>query len=340
MHLHGFYFPGGCLRRSRAAEDGQGGPGRWVVTERMSQFSTMSLTWVPERAGNWLFHCHFQKHVAPAWGAGRCRARRNAPAHRRATLGAPRQHPRRPCQPCAHRNGGTGGWRGGATARDAGRWSARAGACAPAAPPARGTGQRLPADRPRCASSSTAPAPARHRRPTARREPHHRPDRDEPVEITVVNRLRDPLSVHWHGIELESYFDGVAASPGPDAKSRRPSRQATRPGALHAAARGDVHLSLAHGRTPPPSRGLVGALIVRGAPTADTVEDRVFVIKSARDGADDDGVRPVASVVPSRSMGGRIRIPPRSGWGSGIGCDSPGCRWAFPSDGVADGAAG
>jgi FtsP/CotA-like multicopper oxidase with cupredoxin domain len=31
----------------------------------------------------------------------------------------------------------------------------------------------------------------------------------EPVEITVVNQMREPTAIHWHGIELESYYDGV-----------------------------------------------------------------------------------------------------------------------------------
>ena len=39
-------------------------PGGMVVTQRLPPFSTMSMTWVPARAGNWLFHCHFQLHVA------------------------------------------------------------------------------------------------------------------------------------------------------------------------------------------------------------------------------------------------------------------------------------
>ena len=39
-------------------------------------------------------------------------------------------------------------------------------------------------------------------------------ERGEPVSITVVNRLREPTAVHWHGIELESYFDGVADFSG------------------------------------------------------------------------------------------------------------------------------
>jgi manganese oxidase len=33
--------------------------------------------------------------------------------------------------------------------------------------------------------------------------------RGEPVEITLVNRLREATAIHWHGMELESYYDGV-----------------------------------------------------------------------------------------------------------------------------------
>ena len=36
----------------------------------------------------------------------------------------------------------------------------------------------------------------------------------EPVGITVENRLREPTAIHWHGIELESYYDGVAGFSG------------------------------------------------------------------------------------------------------------------------------
>jgi FtsP/CotA-like multicopper oxidase with cupredoxin domain len=31
----------------------------------------------------------------------------------------------------------------------------------------------------------------------------------EPVEIDVVNQMREPTAIHWHGIELDSYYDGV-----------------------------------------------------------------------------------------------------------------------------------
>jgi FtsP/CotA-like multicopper oxidase with cupredoxin domain len=38
--------------------------------------------------------------------------------------------------------------------------------------------------------------------------------RGEPVSITVHSRLTTPLAVHWHGIELESYADGVGGWSG------------------------------------------------------------------------------------------------------------------------------
>ena len=33
--------------------------------------------------------------------------------------------------------------------------------------------------------------------------------RGKPVEISLVNRLPEPTAIHWHGIELDSYYDGV-----------------------------------------------------------------------------------------------------------------------------------
>jgi FtsP/CotA-like multicopper oxidase with cupredoxin domain len=38
--------------------------------------------------------------------------------------------------------------------------------------------------------------------------------RGEPVSITVRNDLPEPTAVHWHGIELQSYYDGVANFSG------------------------------------------------------------------------------------------------------------------------------
>jgi FtsP/CotA-like multicopper oxidase with cupredoxin domain len=33
--------------------------------------------------------------------------------------------------------------------------------------------------------------------------------RDEPVAITLINRMREATAIHWHGMELVSYYDGV-----------------------------------------------------------------------------------------------------------------------------------
>ena len=34
--------------------------------------------------------------------------------------------------------------------------------------------------------------------------------RNQPVAIKVVNELHEPTTIHWHGLEIESYFDGAA----------------------------------------------------------------------------------------------------------------------------------
>src|SRR6185295_1860079 len=38
--------------------------------------------------------------------------------------------------------------------------------------------------------------------------------RGERVAVTIVNQSREPAAVHWHGIELESYPDGVPGWSG------------------------------------------------------------------------------------------------------------------------------
>jgi FtsP/CotA-like multicopper oxidase with cupredoxin domain len=36
----------------------------------------------------------------------------------------------------------------------------------------------------------------------------------QPTDVVIVNRLNEPTAIHWHGIELESYSDGVAGWSG------------------------------------------------------------------------------------------------------------------------------
>jgi FtsP/CotA-like multicopper oxidase with cupredoxin domain len=46
--------------------------------------------------------------------------------------------------------------------------------------------------------------------------------RGEPVSITVVNQLPEATAIHWHGIELESYNDGVAGWSGDTRQTTKP----------------------------------------------------------------------------------------------------------------------
>ncbi|HET9981935.1 MAG TPA: multicopper oxidase domain-containing protein [Longimicrobiales bacterium] len=199
MHLHGFYYR--VDRRGDGARDSAYAPADapLVVTERMGPGRTMSLTWVPVRPGNWLFHCHDNAHIQPSGplgGAGE--PAKAAPAHAgnhalrtmgglvmgvqvrprpgMATTADPR--PRRRLRLVARvDSGGTPGEPAYAFALEDG-------------------------------SSPRAPAPASVPGPRIVLK------RGEPVSITVVNELPEVTSVHWHGIELESYFDGVADFAG------------------------------------------------------------------------------------------------------------------------------
>jgi FtsP/CotA-like multicopper oxidase with cupredoxin domain len=40
--------------------------------------------------------------------------------------------------------------------------------------------------------------------------------RNEPVEITVINHLGESTALHWHGMELDSFYDGVHGWSGAD----------------------------------------------------------------------------------------------------------------------------
>ena len=65
MHLHGFFFD--ITARGDPFVDTAYAPGdrRSVVTEGMRPYTTMDMRFVPDRPGNWLFHCHIGFHVIP-----------------------------------------------------------------------------------------------------------------------------------------------------------------------------------------------------------------------------------------------------------------------------------
>lgn len=65
MHLHGFYYT--VLSRGTATADTVYAQRdrRLVVTEAMRARTTMAMEWTPTRPGKWLFHCHLSFHVTP-----------------------------------------------------------------------------------------------------------------------------------------------------------------------------------------------------------------------------------------------------------------------------------
>jgi FtsP/CotA-like multicopper oxidase with cupredoxin domain len=226
MHLHGFYYT--VLARGDHARDTTYAPAdrRSVVTEVVLPGRTMRMEWVPTTSGNWIFHCHFASHIMTA---ERLEMDRRMPMR---TVVAPD-----PTRPSGSRQGAVH------AASHAATTSARASTPDDAM---RGhmaglvLGVRV---RPRGAAPEYGPvkralrlevrskaavygeyvgysyvlggSPAAADRDTM---PIPGPmlvlNKDERVAITIVNRSHEPAAVHWHGIELESFADGVAGWSG------------------------------------------------------------------------------------------------------------------------------
>jgi len=199
IHLHGFYFRvdsrGDGGRDSVYAPDAER---QWEFTERLRGAGTASLTWVPERAGNWLFHCHIVPHFAPRplLGTGTRLPPDSVPHYRNHAIegmgGLVVGFEIRPKSGNVPSNN---------PARRRLRLVVRTDSGGTAAEPA--FGYVLQDD-------AAAPLPNAGLFPSPTIVVH----RGEPVSIMVVNQLAEPTSVHWHGIELESYFDGVAGFGG------------------------------------------------------------------------------------------------------------------------------
>ena len=262
MHLHGFYFRVDSL--IQPPQFTQGPPNRMVVTERMGGFSTMSMSWVPERAGNWLFHCHWSIHIAaPRPGAG-------APAP-------------------AHHNHATQGMTGLVMAIAV---APRPGARVADVPPRPRRQLRLVAIQD-SAFPDSAPS-LRFRIEERGRSgrvleagPGFSPPlelvRGEPVSIMVVNRLREPTAVHWHGIELESFFDGVADFSGAGRRIAPVIAPADSFEVRFTPPRAGTFIYHSHVNEPYQHRGgLLGALIVREPGAGDFEGERIVFLKSSR----------------------------------------------------------
>ncbi|HMA23009.1 MAG TPA: multicopper oxidase domain-containing protein [Gemmatimonadaceae bacterium] len=207
MHLHGFFFR--IDRRGFAIDSAFPTlpvAARMRVTTVMRPGEWEAVAWIPDRPGNWLFHCHLLTHMNGAQRLDRMaetETTANERDHATDAIGAHAEHdmgglvmaldikpsptaaaapalPRRErvldlyAQSRPNRFGDRPGY----------GFIVQEGAAAPAADSIRIPGTPLLLKK------------------------------GEPLRITVHNRLTMPISVHWHGIELDSYFDGVGGFSG------------------------------------------------------------------------------------------------------------------------------
>jgi FtsP/CotA-like multicopper oxidase with cupredoxin domain len=203
MHLHGFYFElasrGDWLRDTTfaAAERPR------MVTELMLPGNTMTMRWAPSQPGNWIFHCHFAFHVSPI--ASLTGNLALEAAERGDSSGLPHAHTAETAM---------NGLVMGITVPVPVDWT-------PPEPVATRRDIRLLIQTaPRRFGDSAGygfviPDGAEPARDSIEIPgPMLVLERGEPVRITTVNNLQEPTGVHWHGIELESYSDGVPGWSG------------------------------------------------------------------------------------------------------------------------------
>jgi FtsP/CotA-like multicopper oxidase with cupredoxin domain len=208
MHLHGFYFR--VVSRGTGLRDEAIEPAMQplVNTDLMAPGGTLTLAFLPTTPGNWLFHCHFSFHMDESvtlTGSPRVSAEVSTPheAHGRAghamhglvmgirVLPSPDYAEPSP-----------------ATVRDMRLLVQARPRALVADRPAYGFAlQRGP--EPPAPDSVELPGVIELRR-------------GEPVRVNVVNRLAEPTGIHWHGLEIESFPDGVPDWSGMNDRIFRP----------------------------------------------------------------------------------------------------------------------
>ena len=282
MHLHGFYYR--VTSRGDATHDSTLIRDRPItaVTVATRHGEWMSMTWAAERTGNWLFHCHILSHMSADQRLDTTEAARFTPNPRGGHVAE------------THAERSMAGLVLGVTVVPAGKPTRPALDSRPHVPSRARVIQLFANMRPHVFGDRPgfsfvvqdgvqAPAPDSMRIPGS-------PlllTRGEPVAVVVHNRLPTPIAVHWHGIELQSYYDGVGGwsgsasriapmiAPGDSFVARiTPPRAGTFMYHVHSE-HGDQLVS-----------GLYGPLLVLDpGQSFDSLMDRVFIIGTGGPGA-------------------------------------------------------
>jgi len=200
LHLHGFYYRVDAVNHGGRVEPYQGNARPLVVTQRVAQGDTFDMSWSPSRSGNWLFHCHMLQHMIPAV-IPKLPVLSVTPA----VLGNEDGH---------------------VAMNDAAEMGqlvlgitvAEAAHSAPLKSWHADRKLRLEiterTGHPQYAIELYDPQRSGLTGKPGLIGPALILTRGQPVEVEVVNRLKDPTAIHWHGIELESYYDGVPGWSG------------------------------------------------------------------------------------------------------------------------------
>ena len=199
MHLHGFFFSVDA-RGDQGGEVVYGDAERQLaVTETLEPGEAARLTWVPTEPGNWIFHCHLMRHMSWLQSAD--------------VDQPPGDHPP---------EGASGEDLMGGLVMGI-RIDARPGFVADTESPRRRLDLHI-TRRPGVFGDAAGYGFVLEDGAPPAADSVHFPGspivltRGEPTEIAVHNRADVPLGVHWHGLELESWADGVPGWSGyPDA---------------------------------------------------------------------------------------------------------------------------
>jgi len=200
MHLHGSHYYVDGLGDGERYQTFTGAERPYVFTHLLDVNETMELSWVPHQPGRWLYHCHRLPHMrfpVPLDGS--------EPADEPHAF----DHAEGPAY-------GMGGMIVGITVLD------KKNAVRQTVWKAERNMQLIVGERKsnpqlfelEWRDANQASSRSRANRNTGVTGPPIVLTQNQAVEIEVVNKAKEATSIHWHGIELDSYYDGVPGFGG------------------------------------------------------------------------------------------------------------------------------
>jgi FtsP/CotA-like multicopper oxidase with cupredoxin domain len=198
MHLHGFYFRMDSKGNGVTDSVYTAAQRRMAVTEIINPFETMSLSWYADRPGNWIYHCHYATHLSAvvALDTEDGSLDEAALSHHMSD---------RPHQMYGLVMGISIAPKGTAVVSTAAPRKIRIVQRMKANVYGTQPGMSFVVDgTPEAKDPNAMPVPG----------PMLLLERGKPVAITTVNQSNEHATIHWHGIELESYPDGVPGWSG------------------------------------------------------------------------------------------------------------------------------